>query len=77
MRFGEAMTVNVLSGRRSVPPYGMAGGGPGATGINRVLRRDGTSEELPGNAQVAVDAGDAFEIHTPGGGGWGQPTGDG
>ncbi len=74
VRFGEAMEVNVLSGRRVEPPYGMAGGHPGATGINRVVRADGRSEDLGGNVQINVDVGDVFEIHTPGGGGWGVPT---
>ncbi len=74
LRFGEAMQVNVVSSRRSVAPFGLAGGGPGAVGTNRLLRADGTVVELPGNAQVEVVAGDRFEIATPGGGGYGRPT---
>jgi 5-oxoprolinase (ATP-hydrolysing) len=57
-----------------VQPYGVAGGHPGAIGRNRVLRADGTAIELPGNAEVDVDAGDRFEIETPGGGGFGTPS---
>ena len=72
IRFGEAMTVNVLSSRRRVEPFGVAGGSNGATGINRVIRRDGTSEELPGSVRVEVEPGDSFEIETPGGGGYGS-----
>jgi 5-oxoprolinase (ATP-hydrolysing) len=72
VRFGEAMQVNVLSSRRSVQPYGVDGGEPGAVGRNRVIRADGTSVELPGNAQIDVAAGDRFEIETPGGGGFGM-----
>jgi len=30
IRFREAMTAAILSGHRRVPPYGMAGGAPGA-----------------------------------------------
>jgi 5-oxoprolinase (ATP-hydrolysing) len=74
VRFGETVTVNVLSGRRIQPPYGMAGGRPGATGINRLVRSNGTVHDLPGNVQVEVNKGDVFEIHTPGGGGWGTPV---
>ena len=74
VRFGEDMDLNVLSGRRAVAPYGLAGGSEGATGINRVIRASGAIDDLPGNAQVAVTAGDVFEIHTPGGGGWGPPS---
>ncbi len=72
-RFGEAMVVNVLSSRRRVRPYGMAGGLAGAVGHNRVIRADGVVEELPGNVQVHVEAGDRLEVETPGGGGYGPP----
>ena len=34
IRFREAMTAAILSGHRRVPPYGMAGGEPGALGRN-------------------------------------------
>ena len=74
LRFGEAMTVTTLSSRRVVAPYGVAGGEPGATGRNRVIRVGGSIEELPGNARVEVEAGDVFEIATPGGGGFGPPA---
>ncbi|MDG2114070.1 MAG: hydantoinase B/oxoprolinase family protein, partial [Actinomycetota bacterium] len=72
LRFEEPMTVNVLASHRRVAPFGVAGGADGATGINRVIRADGASEELPGSVRVEVDAGDAFEIETPGGGGYGS-----
>ena len=74
VRFGEAMELNVISGHRSVPPYGMAGGEPGATGINRVIRADGSVVEMIGSDRVDLQVGDVFEIHTPGGGGYGAPT---
>ena len=32
LRFLEPMTVSLLSGHRRIPPYGMAGGSPGAPG---------------------------------------------
>jgi N-methylhydantoinase B/oxoprolinase/acetone carboxylase alpha subunit len=51
---------------------GMAGGSAGAVGINRVVRRDGTQQDVPHIAQVDMQAGDVFEIHTPGGGGYGS-----
>jgi 5-oxoprolinase (ATP-hydrolysing) len=49
----------------------MAGGMPGAVGINRVLRVDGAVEELAHIGQAEMGVGDIFEIHTPGGGGFG------
>jgi 5-oxoprolinase (ATP-hydrolysing) len=72
LRFDEAMEVNVLSSRRVVAPYGTGGGAPGAVGINLVLRADGSTEQLPGVASVQVGPGDAMEIATPGGGGYGS-----
>ncbi|GAA2740684.1 hydantoinase B/oxoprolinase family protein [Kitasatospora cinereorecta] len=73
IRFREPMTVSLLSGHRSVAPYGMAGGAPGGLGANRLLRRDGRTEPLGGCATVDVEPGDVLEIETPGGGGYGDP----
>jgi 5-oxoprolinase (ATP-hydrolysing) len=73
VRFLEAMTAAILSGHRRVPPYGMAGGLPGATGRNTVARVNGKRVELAGCAQAQMLAGDAFVIETPGGGGFGAP----
>jgi len=71
--FLEPMTASILSNGRVHPAFGMAGGAPGEVGINRVLRADGSKEELRHIAQVEMRAGDVFEIHTPGGGGFGKP----
>ena len=73
LRFLEPMTVSILSGHRRVPPYGMAGGGSGATGRNWIERVSGVTEKLPGNARAEVNAGDVIVIETPGGGGYGPP----
>jgi 5-oxoprolinase (ATP-hydrolysing) len=72
IRFREAMTAAILSGHRRVPPYGMAGGAPGAPGRNWVERTDGTREEFGATHAVAMQPGDVFVIATPGGGGFGQ-----
>ncbi|MFV0259721.1 MAG: hydantoinase B/oxoprolinase family protein [Acidimicrobiales bacterium] len=71
VRFGEPMTVNILSSHRVIAPYGLAGGEPGAVGVNRVIRADGTVETLAGVDRCEVAPGDAIEILTPGGGGYG------
>ena len=71
LEFREAMTAAILSGHRRVPPYGMAGGAPGALGRNRVERADGRVEELPGTAKAEMAPGDAFVVESPGGGGYG------
>jgi 5-oxoprolinase (ATP-hydrolysing) len=74
LRFTEAMSAALISNRRDVPPFGLAGGGEGETGRNRILRADGRVETLPGIAEFELEAGDALEIATPGGGGFGSPT---
>ncbi len=71
IRFLEPMTAAILSGRRRIPPYGLRGGDPGQVGRNAVERADGRVEELPGTARTMMQAGDAFVIETPGGGGYG------
>ena len=74
IRFNEAMRASILSGHRDVPPYGMDGGEPGATGRNAVLRTDGSVEELRGADGADMAVGDVFLVETPGGGGFGQPS---
>ncbi|WP_435059927.1 hydantoinase B/oxoprolinase family protein [Streptomyces sp. bgisy060] len=73
LRFLEPMTVTLLTGHRRVPPYGMAGGRPGALGENLVERSDGTVEHLGGTATTEVGPGDVLVLRTPGGGGYGPP----
>ncbi|MGH6961001.1 MAG: hydantoinase B/oxoprolinase family protein, partial [Dongiaceae bacterium] len=57
---------------RRVPPYGMAGGAPGAVGKNYVIRADGATVPLGGTAKADVNPGDVFVIETPGGGAYGR-----
>jgi 5-oxoprolinase (ATP-hydrolysing) len=72
IEFLEPMTAAILANHRRVRPFGLDGGGPGAAGLDRLLRRDGTSEALSATAEFAVDAGDRLRIETPGGGGHGR-----
>jgi 5-oxoprolinase (ATP-hydrolysing) len=73
LRFTAPVDVSLLSSHRRVPPYGMAGGAPGALGSNRLVRVDGTVVALRGCDSVAAGIGDVLEVATPGGGGWGTP----
>jgi 5-oxoprolinase (ATP-hydrolysing) len=73
IRFLEPMTAAILSGHRRLPPYGMAGGKPGAVGRNWVLHSSGAVVELGACDQIEMGAGDVFVIETPGGGGYGAP----
>ncbi|ODA71899.1 hydantoinase B/oxoprolinase family protein [Streptomyces sp. AVP053U2] len=73
IRFLEPMTVSTLSQHRRVPPYGMAGGAPGALGANRIDRADGCVTPLDGSDSADVHPGDVLVVETPGGGGYGPP----
>jgi len=69
--FLEPMQAAILSGRRRVAPFGLAGGAAGRPGRNAVVRAGGTIEELGGTAAIELEAGDKLVIETPGGGGFG------
>jgi 5-oxoprolinase (ATP-hydrolysing) len=71
IRFLRRMDLSILSGHRRVRPFGMAGGEPGALGRNLVRRNDGRIEELNGCDQTVLEAGEAYAVITPTGGGFG------
>ena len=72
VRFLEAMTASILSNGRKHGAFGMAGGEPGRVGRNVVVRVGGEVEALDHIGQTEMRPGDIFEIHTPGGGGFGN-----
>ena len=74
VRFLDDITVTTLCSHRIVAPFGVNGGEPGLVGKDTVIRSSGLRELQPGNAEVDLKAGDAFEMLTPGGGGWGSLT---
>jgi 5-oxoprolinase (ATP-hydrolysing) len=74
VRFLEAMNASILSNGRRIAPFGMAGGEPGALGINRVERADGRIETLQHIGSADMQPGDVFVIETTGGGGYGTPA---
>jgi N-methylhydantoinase B len=63
----------VRSDRVRHPPYGLAGGLPGATSVNLLHHGGEPSERIPGMFSITITAGDVFEHRTAGGGGWGDP----
>ncbi len=71
LRFTEPMTAVIVASRRTVAPFGLAGGAPGLPGRQWVERADGRIETLTGTDRAELAAGDAFVIETPGGGGYG------
>lgn len=74
IRFLEPVTVALLTGHRRVPPYGMAGGAPGALGSQHIEHPDGSRTPLKGCDSADTGAGDVLVLRTPGGGGYGEPA---
>jgi len=72
VRFRAPMTAAILANRRATAPFGLAGGGDGQSGANRVERSDGRVETLSATAKAELASGDVFVIETPGGGGYGK-----
>ncbi len=72
VRFLESMTASILSNGRIVPAFGLAGGQPGALGVNRIERATGEHETLAHIGSAEMNPGDIFIIETPGGGGYGS-----
>jgi len=73
LRFLEPMTVSLLANGWIHPAFGARGGRPGACGESRVIRADGRVEPIKHADSAELEAGDCFEILTPGGGGFGEP----
>jgi N-methylhydantoinase B/oxoprolinase/acetone carboxylase alpha subunit len=71
VRFLEPADVTLLTERRVVPPYGLAGGGAGKRGRNS-RGRGSRRRALPGKINFRVEAGETVRLETPGGGGWGR-----
>ena len=72
--FHEAATVTIISERRELRPWGLAGGRDGASGVNRLIRANQEEYKLAARDTVEVQAGDRIIIETPGGGGFGIPN---
>ncbi|MEK6478047.1 hydantoinase B/oxoprolinase family protein [Catalinimonas sp. 4WD22] len=71
--FLEDVSLTILSQHRIQTPYGIKGGENGKTGRQYITRKHNTIEELKGNDQTEMSAGDSITIETPGGGGFGRP----
>lgn len=72
LEFLRPQQVSLLGERRALAPFGLHGGGAGASGRNTWIRG---SQELPLPAKVHLELapGDRLRIETPGGGGY-EPT---
>jgi N-methylhydantoinase B len=71
----EDATVSLITERRTSRPWGLEGGGPGATGENWLLPGgdETRARRLADKCTVALRAGDVVRVLTPGGGGYGEP----
>lgn len=72
LTFLEPVSLSVLTQHRTVAPYGLKGGKPGAKGEQYVIRKDGTRHNLSSIDGCEINAGDRFILKTPGGGGFGK-----
>lgn len=70
----EDCTVSLITERRESQPWGVNGGGPGASGENWLLPGgdETRARRLPDKCTVRLRAGDVVRMSTPGGGGWGR-----
>jgi N-methylhydantoinase B len=65
-------TLQIRSDRRDHPPYGLQGGGPGASSNVSILRADGHEEACRAKFLTTVHDGDVLKVRLAGGGGHGD-----
>lgn len=70
LRFLVPVRVSLLAERFRLSPYGLAGGDAGRAGQAWILHA-GRKRARPCKGVTALQPGDAIEVRTPGGGGWG------
>lgn len=79
LEFTSPCHASILTQRRVVPPYGMAGGDDGARGENKLGRVDENGKihwkHVGPTAEIELNVGDIIKILTPGGGGYGAADG--
>src|SRR3954466_162075 len=73
----EPATLSLITERRVSQPWGLAGGSSGAVGENWLWPggEEHRRVRLGDKVTVRLKAGDAVQLLTPGGGGWGEPPG--
>jgi 5-oxoprolinase (ATP-hydrolysing) len=74
LRALQAATVCFVGQHRATGPAGLAGGDAGKPGAQRIVRADGRVEPQPALFRAQLQPGDAVEVETPGGGGFGAPA---
>ncbi|OGD59346.1 hypothetical protein A3K78_08545 [Candidatus Bathyarchaeota archaeon RBG_13_52_12] len=66
-------TLSILAERTKINPWGLEGGEPGALGEYVIVKRNGEILKLPSKCTVQMEEEDSLIVHTPGGGGFGDP----
>ncbi len=56
LEFMRPLTVAILSERRAVAPFGIAGGGSAKRGMNLVLKKDGHTVNIGAKSVVELQA---------------------
>lgn len=70
----EAGEVSIHDDRWLTYPWGVNGGEPGMRSTKRLVRKNGTEENIPSKCdRISVEPGDILYFNTWGGGGWGDP----
>ena len=67
-RFIAAAEVTLITERRRIAPWSLGAAPPGQVGRNVLISACGRRQELAGKCTVSLQAGDALEVRTPGGG---------
>jgi N-methylhydantoinase B len=71
---GNPAQVSVCLERTVTPPFGLAGGGPGAGARVSLVAPDGTERRLNGKGTFTAPPGARVVMHAPGAGGYGAPA---
>lgn len=69
----QEMFTNVANERTTCPPWGLAGGRPGAVNDTIVVQPGAEAVHVTKHTGLKLQAGSAITFRTAGGGGWGDP----
>jgi N-methylhydantoinase B len=73
----DDMSVTSMFERRVIPPYGLLGGESGKPFRVEIAETTGKTWEMPGKANIRLNAGDVVTVESCGGGGYGRRAGGG
>ncbi len=65
--------LSILAERTKIQPWGLEGGKGGALGEYKLIKKNRETLSLPSKCTIQIEEGDTLIVHTPGGGGYGNP----